>query len=144
MPNGFAIAVDKIFENPIVFVIFIAVIFGIWIGKKLFRKYHREKIIEEKPTVERFDFVDTEEKPVVIQWKGSKKPEPEPDENEEIYACESCPEGRLHTRKMIFQCPDCGKWFCNYHYQPHINKKHRGDYVIRSNENGGATYSRSR
>lgn len=151
--NGLATAVNWMFEHPIVFVITIGLFFAVWIGKKLYKKYRKETIIEEKPTTERFDFADTEEKPVVIHWKGkSDGKEPnivvgnviyeEPEEEEPSYVCENCPDGRYHLRKDIFQCPDCGKWFCSWHYQPHINKNHRSDYVVRANDGGGATYTR--
>lgn len=149
MPNGFAIAVDYIFAHPIIFVAIIGVIFAIWIGKKLLRKYYKKKNIQPKelfPEIVEFedDFETIKEKPTVIQWRG-KRPEPVPEPEQEIYECENCPESRLHTKSMIFQCPDCKGWFCDKHISQHIYKKHRSkDYVVSSDENFVASYTRGR
>lgn len=132
------------------------ILFSLFIWKKYRKK--RVKKPEREIFPEIVDFTDIEEpvpekqKPVVIQWKGSKpeqeyeEPEVvEPEEEKEEYACENCPEGRLHKKSDVFECTTCHKVFCSWHLQPHINKRHRSqDYVVSSSENGLASYKRGK
>jgi len=104
------------------------------------------QVIEEFSVGEPIDDPIPENR-VIVHWKGKSKikeqvePEIEPEDDEEIYVCELCPETRLHKREDIFQCQYCNLWYCEKHLSWHIYKKHRNkNYTVSANTEGGATY----
>lgn len=169
--NGVALATDWAFAHPVVIyggiIGILVILFIIGFIKKKFKKgspkVDKIEVGSDLPVRKIREYKDTyttakivpkaEEKPVVIKWQGEHKPivieepdvepEPEPEEEKEEYACENCPEARLHKKSNIFECPICHKFYCDWHLQPHINKKHRAqDYVVSSSDDGRATYKR--
>lgn len=101
---------------------------------KIFRD-EKERLIY---TEEKFRFSDS-----------SKLPEKEIDESsnllvsEELFLkkCENCPDHKNYVKWEIHECPDCGKWFCDRHFQGHIMKNHKSsEYTVSGYIDGHALY----
>lgn len=106
--------------------------------------YHREKrepVVIKWTEPEEREIIEVIE-PEVIDIEPLMEPEAlqeaEPEmievQDEEIYMCSDCPEGRLHKKENMFQCDYCGQFYCDYHINTHIHKQHRAKNFVFNTE----------